>query len=366
MSVKNVSFTRAYREQAGLTQKDLGQKVGVTRQTIAAWEKGERSPSLAQMFKLAQALGIPPDLLLDTGDAAEESAALLFRADKPEALSRELRRLLSRRAEDYAEAEELAEEVPVLPEARRLNGYDSNIVERIASEVRDWLGVEDAPLGDVLAVLEHKGLKVIRHSLPSEVSGFSAYTDAWGGVIYVNSEHPTERQYFTALHELAHLIFHRQDYDAATLRPEDTKLREKAANHLAAAVLLPRIALEQELHSYHDRWLPDPLLVDIKQRYGVSVRTILMRAADLGLITKKQMGQQIGVINKRFSKTGEPGDLKLPETLGRYRRLVFDTLSREKITMSRAAEMLRVPLIDIRQELEAWLEPSEAAKEVAR
>jgi DNA-binding XRE family transcriptional regulator len=37
---------RVCREQKGLSQEELGQKVGVTRQTIAAWEKNERAPSV--------------------------------------------------------------------------------------------------------------------------------------------------------------------------------------------------------------------------------------------------------------------------------------------------------------------------------
>ncbi|WP_119278167.1 helix-turn-helix domain-containing protein, partial [Calidithermus roseus] len=41
----NVGYIQPLREQRGLSQTDLGNKVGVTRQTIAVWEKGERMPS---------------------------------------------------------------------------------------------------------------------------------------------------------------------------------------------------------------------------------------------------------------------------------------------------------------------------------
>ncbi len=40
----NVNSIRACREQVGLSQEELGQKIGVTRQTIAAWETGDRDP----------------------------------------------------------------------------------------------------------------------------------------------------------------------------------------------------------------------------------------------------------------------------------------------------------------------------------
>jgi putative transcriptional regulator len=42
-----------------MTQSELGEKVGVTRQTIAAIEAGKYSPSLACAFRIAEVLGRP-------------------------------------------------------------------------------------------------------------------------------------------------------------------------------------------------------------------------------------------------------------------------------------------------------------------
>jgi putative transcriptional regulator len=42
-----------------MTQADLGDKVGVTRQTIAAIEQGKYSPSLEVAFRIAQVFGKP-------------------------------------------------------------------------------------------------------------------------------------------------------------------------------------------------------------------------------------------------------------------------------------------------------------------
>lgn len=44
-----------------MTQGDLGDKVGVTRQTIAAIEKGKYSPSLEVAFRIAHVFGKPLD-----------------------------------------------------------------------------------------------------------------------------------------------------------------------------------------------------------------------------------------------------------------------------------------------------------------
>lgn len=350
---------QAYRVQLDLTQVELADQVEVTRQTIAAWERGERSPSLLQLTRISRALGVPVDLLIAPDDVDKEPA-LLFRADDPDVLSPEARRFLSRLAADYAAVERLVGEIPSLPASRPVDTYDFFTVERIASEVRDWLGVEDAPLGDVLSLLEGKGLKIIEHRLPGAISGFSAYTQSWGGVIFVNAEHPPERQYFTALHELAHLVFHRREYDRPFERPTKGDPREKVANHFAAAVLLPRVAIEQEIRGYEGRWLPEPFLVDIKKRYGVSVRTVLRRAADLKLITKKQSGQQMGILRKKYGAEGEPGEVRQPDTLARLERLVFTALVHEQITTSRAAEVLQRPLMEIRTELGKWMDGAAA------
>ena len=41
-----------------MTQKQLAEKCGVTRQTIIAIEKGKYSPSLPLAFKIAKAFGV--------------------------------------------------------------------------------------------------------------------------------------------------------------------------------------------------------------------------------------------------------------------------------------------------------------------
>ncbi len=53
---------RTLRFMAGeMTQAELGQRVGVTRQTIAAIEAGKYSPSLECAFRIADVFGKPLD-----------------------------------------------------------------------------------------------------------------------------------------------------------------------------------------------------------------------------------------------------------------------------------------------------------------
>ncbi len=51
---------RELREQhAGMTQADLGDQVGVTRQTVAAIEKRQYSPSLETAFRISRVFDVP-------------------------------------------------------------------------------------------------------------------------------------------------------------------------------------------------------------------------------------------------------------------------------------------------------------------
>ncbi len=52
------------REAKGLTQEQLAQLLGVTQGTIAHWESGARTPTLMNMVKIADVLGVSLDEVL--------------------------------------------------------------------------------------------------------------------------------------------------------------------------------------------------------------------------------------------------------------------------------------------------------------
>jgi putative transcriptional regulator len=53
------NHVRKLREAAAMTQAELGEQVGVTRQTIIAIEAEKYAPSLELAFRLARAFGLP-------------------------------------------------------------------------------------------------------------------------------------------------------------------------------------------------------------------------------------------------------------------------------------------------------------------
>ena len=52
--IRNLRFN-----QGEMSQSELGEKIGVTRQTIAAIEAGKYSPSLEAAFRIAQVFNVP-------------------------------------------------------------------------------------------------------------------------------------------------------------------------------------------------------------------------------------------------------------------------------------------------------------------
>ncbi len=55
-------------EQGEMTQAQLADKIGMTRQTIVAIEKDKYSPSLEAAFKIAAVFGVPLESVFSYGD----------------------------------------------------------------------------------------------------------------------------------------------------------------------------------------------------------------------------------------------------------------------------------------------------------
>lgn len=52
-----------------MTQADLAERIGVTRQTVIAIEQGRYSPSLEMAFQIARVFGVPLEQVFQYPDA---------------------------------------------------------------------------------------------------------------------------------------------------------------------------------------------------------------------------------------------------------------------------------------------------------
>ncbi len=57
------------RKKAGLSQAELGEKIGVSRQAVSKWETGESIPELGKIVLLADVFQVTTDWLLKDGEA---------------------------------------------------------------------------------------------------------------------------------------------------------------------------------------------------------------------------------------------------------------------------------------------------------
>lgn len=55
---------KQYRKDKGLTQAQLGEKLGVAQSTVATWEMGEIAPRTKTLIKIAEVLQCTVDELL--------------------------------------------------------------------------------------------------------------------------------------------------------------------------------------------------------------------------------------------------------------------------------------------------------------
>jgi transcriptional regulator with XRE-family HTH domain len=64
-SVVKLTRLRMWRERKALTQQQLAEKAGLTRVTVARVETGREEPYPTTVRKLADALGLEPEELMD-------------------------------------------------------------------------------------------------------------------------------------------------------------------------------------------------------------------------------------------------------------------------------------------------------------
>ena len=69
--MKTSELIRHYRKQAGLTQKELANRLSIKQQNLSQYESGDRTPKLTTLSRIAAALGISPELLLDDSFKAD-------------------------------------------------------------------------------------------------------------------------------------------------------------------------------------------------------------------------------------------------------------------------------------------------------
>ena len=77
MNIETANRLYQYRKKMGLSQEELAERIGVSRQAVSKWERAEASPDTDNLIELANVYGLTLDELLkgSAGDAAQEAPA---------------------------------------------------------------------------------------------------------------------------------------------------------------------------------------------------------------------------------------------------------------------------------------------------
>ena len=82
MSMHFAETMRKLRIERGLSQRELSEKMFVTRPTIARWENGSRLPDAVMITRLSQCLGVDVNTLLNVAAESEESPNVIMVDDR--------------------------------------------------------------------------------------------------------------------------------------------------------------------------------------------------------------------------------------------------------------------------------------------
>lgn len=69
---------RTIRKEKGYTQEQIAKAIGVTKSTMAKYDRGDLEPNIDKIIKIAQFLDVPVDRLLGTEDDVNEMHTTLM------------------------------------------------------------------------------------------------------------------------------------------------------------------------------------------------------------------------------------------------------------------------------------------------
>ena len=93
------------RKQAGLTQVDVAEKLGISQPAYASWERGVKKPTQENLVKIAQILNVSVDYLVGNSEEKTDeldNIELLFRMNS-KGLTNEDKRVFKKELIEFME-----------------------------------------------------------------------------------------------------------------------------------------------------------------------------------------------------------------------------------------------------------------------
>jgi Zn-dependent peptidase ImmA (M78 family) len=186
----------------------------------------------------------------------------------------------------------------VLPQADLPDLSDLSPEEAAATLRRMW-GLGNAPIPNMIHLLESKGIRVF--SLAEEAREVDAFCTWYDGkpFVFLNTMKSAERSRFDAAHELGHLI--RDVYSMQHGEAHGPEM-ERQANEFASAFLMPK----ESVLANRPPVFTIKYLLKLKHYWGVSLAAMAYRYNFLGQITEWAYRNLCVEIAKNGYRTNEP------------------------------------------------------------
>lgn len=305
---------RRLRHIAGIDQAELALRLHISTGSVSKLESNRLGTLDADALRrLARALACSEAYFtLPSESVATTRPWLRAYADASQ-------RALDRQISDCVLAVETIErlELRTLPDALpafRDDPNDAASLEQFALDVRAQAGLGSGDVvGNVIRTAERLGCIVLpmREELGRHL-GLSLRANVLPVLCVSRPAEdlelhvPGDRQRFTTAHELGHLALHSGQGQPQTA--DEASSIERQAHSFAGAFLAPADALLEDLREQGGR-VTLRTLVTLKERWGVSVKALVMRLRSLGVIDEAHGRSLYKQISARGWNKDEPVDV---------------------------------------------------------
>ncbi len=342
------SRLRSARMIAGLSLRELSEKIDneVTKQSLSKYEKGLMQPSSSVLFALSEALNLKVDFFLKDNFVEFKTVSFRKRKSLPKKDEEAILEKARSYYENYSEIENiLGVGNSFYNPVKDIKIKSLNDVEKAANVLRDSWELGSQPISNLIEMLESVGIKVYTIKHTNAIDGVAIDIKGGSPLVIINTaDKPLERIRFTIIHELAHSLL-----KFTEKIQEDDRLLEKMCHYFASCFLIPKARLIKMIGGIKRSYIKINELIAIKEYFGISIRAIVYRLKQIGIITINYHKRWSIWLNKEFGSKNEPGKYIGNEKSNRFLQLIDRAISEELISVSKAASLCNLSVLDIKR-----------------